>query len=138
MSGRRAGNGPGVADSLQRWAAARWWRATGRPERDRRALYGGATGLRVVCFHGTPPDHLEQVKRIVAWWRSRSPIASLDEVDALFAGAWRSDGSDELLLTFDDGLASHYEAAKWLADVGLPAIFFVVPSLVDRTVAEYV
>jgi peptidoglycan/xylan/chitin deacetylase (PgdA/CDA1 family) len=43
-----------------------------------------------------------------------------------------------LLITLDDGLASNYEAAVWLAQVGIQAAFFIIPSLVDRTVAQFV
>ncbi|MEO6595763.1 MAG: polysaccharide deacetylase family protein [Planctomycetota bacterium] len=42
-----------------------------------------------------------------------------------------------MLITIDDGLASHFEAAKWLAKVGVQAIFFVVPSFVDRSTEQY-
>jgi peptidoglycan/xylan/chitin deacetylase (PgdA/CDA1 family) len=126
-----------MLERLQRWAAAGWWRAVGRVASDRRELYGGATGLRIVTFHETVGGELEQVKQLVGWWRERFPVATPEEADALFAGRWREDDRDRLLVTFDDGLASNHEAARWLAGEGVRAIFFVIPSLVDRTIPEY-
>jgi peptidoglycan/xylan/chitin deacetylase (PgdA/CDA1 family) len=125
------------ARDAARWLAAQLWRGTGRIEQNRTALYGGRTGLRIAVFHGTPPRELERLKRVVEWWRERGPFATPADVDALVAGEWRGD-VDRLLLTFDDGLASNYAAAAWLADVGLQAAFFVIPSFLNRTVAQFV
>lgn len=126
-----------MIDAVKRWAVAHWWRASLRVRRDRDELYGGATGLRIVTFHETRPDELDQVKRIVDWCRDRFPMATAADADDLFAGRWRDGPVDRVLVTFDDGLASNYEAAAWLERVGVAAAFFVVPSLVDRTMAEY-
>ena len=120
----------------QRWVAAQLWRASGRPVTDRELLYDGATGLRIVTFHETPPEQLERLRRIVDWCRTRFPMASPADVDRLVAGRWRT-GPDRVLLTFDDGYESNFEAARWLARIGVSAIFFVVPSLIDRTNQEY-
>jgi hypothetical protein len=120
----------------QRWIAAQLWRASGRPVTDRELLYDGATGLRIVTFHQTPPEQLERLRRIVDWCRTRFPMASPADVDDLFAGRWRA-GPDRLLLTFDDGYESNFETARWLAGIGISAIFFLVPSLIDRTNQEY-
>ncbi len=120
-----------------RWAGAQWWRAAGGVARDRAALYGGATGLRAVCFHETVGRDLDQIKRVVDWCRGRFELATPADADDLFEGRWRPAGRDRMLVTFDDGLASNYEAARWLADAGVQAVFFIVPSLVDRTMEEY-
>jgi peptidoglycan/xylan/chitin deacetylase (PgdA/CDA1 family) len=120
-----------------RWGAAGWWRLAGRVARNRQELYGGAHGLRVVTFHRTGPAELAQLRRLVDWARGRFSMATLADVDRLFDGHPTGAAPDRLLLTFDDGLGSNFEAATWLAGAGIPAIFFVVPSFVDRTVAEY-
>src|SRR5690606_26471532 len=52
-------------------------------------------------------------------------------------GRYADFGRDRLLLTFDDGDASNFQAAVRLAERGLQAIFFVVPSWIDRTVEQY-
>ena len=94
----------------QRWVAAQLWRASGRPVTDRELLYDGATGLRIVTFHETPPEQLERLRRIVDWCGTRFPMASPADVDGLVAGRWRT-GPDRVLLTFDDGYESNFEAA---------------------------
>lgn len=126
-----------MTSRVERWAAAHWWRLSGRVARNRRELYGGAAGLRIVTFHDTGPMELAQLRRLVEWARPRFAMASPADVDALTEGRFPPGGLDRLLLTFDDGLASNFEAARWLAGVGVRAIFFVVPSLLDRHVAEY-
>jgi peptidoglycan/xylan/chitin deacetylase (PgdA/CDA1 family) len=128
----------GPARGALRWAAARVWRASGRIERNRADLYGGGTGLRIAVFHGTPPATLDALRRTVAWWRERWPMAAPADVDDLVAGRWRSADGDRLLVTFDDGLASNYDAAVWLARAGIQAVFFVVPTLLDRTIAQFI
>ena len=125
-----------MMDGAQRWVAAQLWRASGRAVKDRELLYGGATGLRVLTFHATPSDQLAHVRRIVDWCRGRFPMATPADADDIFAGGWRHD-SDRVLLTFDDGYQSNYEVARWLAGLGVAAIFFVVPPLIDRTPEEY-
>jgi peptidoglycan/xylan/chitin deacetylase (PgdA/CDA1 family) len=35
------------------------------------------------------------------------------------------------ILTFDDGTGDHYEAGRWLSEIGLPAVFFVVTGTLD-------
>jgi len=125
-------------DRAMRWAGARWWRANGRADRNRYELYGGATGLRIVTFHGTPPRDLPALSRIVGWCRERFGLATPGDADALVDGRWRTAPLDRVLFTFDDWLASNYEAARWLWSVGVSATFFVVPSLVDRSIGEFV
>jgi peptidoglycan/xylan/chitin deacetylase (PgdA/CDA1 family) len=123
-------------EGAKRWIAAQLWRAAGRAAKDRELLYGGATGLRVLTFHETLPDQMEQLKRIVDFCRSRFRMASPADADGIFAGRW-PDGGDRVLLTFDDGYGSNFAAAQWLASIGVSATFFVVPPLIDRTTDEY-
>ena len=120
-----------------RWVLAEMWRTLDRARRDRALLYGGATGLRIITFHETRGDDLTRLKQIVHWCRSRFTMASPADADSLFAGCWPH-ATDRILVTFDDGWASNFEAAKWLAGIGVSATFFVVPSLIGRTADEYV
>jgi peptidoglycan/xylan/chitin deacetylase (PgdA/CDA1 family) len=126
-----------VFDGPKRWAGAQIWRASGRAARNRATLYGGAGGLRVLTFHHTGPRELAGLARIVDWCRGRLPLASPTDADALFSGRWPHGTGDRLLLTFDDGLASNHQAACWLAARGIHGVFFVVPSLVGRSLEEY-
>jgi len=132
--------GDGVTSPLAsatRWALAELWRTSGRIEADRHLLYQGRSGLRILTFHETEGEEMETFQRIVEWCRSHCSMATPADVDQVAAGRWPHDG-DRVLLTFDDGWASNFEAARWLADRGISAIFFVVPSLVGRDSDEYV
>lgn len=122
--------------SAMRWVLAEMWRTLDRARRDRALLYGGATGLRIITFHETQGDDLTRLKQIVDWCRSRFTMASPADADTLFAGCWPHP-TDRILVTFDDGWESNFEAAKWLAGIGVSATFFVVPSLIGRTADEY-
>lgn len=130
--------GVGPLGAAERWVASQVLRASGRVGRNRGTLYGGQTGLRIVVFHGTAGRELDRMKRVVDWWRESRSIATPDDVDALVAGEWCPGAADSLLVTLDDGLASNYEAAVWLAENGVKAVFFVIPSLLDRTIAQFV
>jgi peptidoglycan/xylan/chitin deacetylase (PgdA/CDA1 family) len=126
-----------MLDYLKRWAGAQWLRTSGRVARDREELYGAATGLRIVAFHETALEELEQVKRLVDWCSRTFEMATPADADALFEGRWRPGPVDRLLDTFDDGLASNHQVARWLADMGIQAIFFLIPSLIDRSLEAY-
>jgi len=120
-----------------RWVLAEVWRTLDRARRDRALLYGGATGLRIITFHETRGDDLRRLQQIVDWCRRRFAMATPEDADAVFAGSWPH-AADRVLVTFDDGWESNYEVARWLADIGLSATFFIVPSLVGRTADEYI
>jgi hypothetical protein len=126
---------PAVASAL-RWVLAELWRTSGRVRRDRVLLYGGRSGLRILTFHETLGDDLKRFQRIVEWCRSRFAMATPADADAIAAGRWPHD-TDRILVTFDDGWESNFEAARWLAGIGVSAIFFVVPSLIGRDGDEY-
>jgi polysaccharide biosynthesis protein PslH len=126
----------GKLAAAARWTAAQAWRTTGRAARDRELLYGGATGLRIVTFHETIGADLEKLKRTVEWCQSRWPMARPEDADAVLDGRWTYD-TDRILVSFDDGWESNFQAAEWLARTGVSAVFFVVPSLIGRTAAEY-
>jgi peptidoglycan/xylan/chitin deacetylase (PgdA/CDA1 family) len=74
---------------------------------------------------------------VVDWWREHAAMAVPADVDDLVAGRWRTEPRDRLLITFDDGLGSNHAAAAWLAGAGVQAVFFVVPSLLDRTIGQF-
>src|SRR5215831_15871008 len=124
-------------EKAKRWILAELWRTSGRARSDRALLYGGARGLRILTFHETRDADLARLKQIVEWCRRRFTMATPADADALFAGKWPHPG-DRILITFDDGWESNFEAAKWLASVGVSAIFFVVPSLLGRSAEEFV
>lgn len=123
---------------VMRWAAAQVWKATGRLGKDREELYGGATGLRAITFHETRDQELAKLRQVVEWCLDAFPMATPAHAAGLFDGSFRPGPRDRMLITFDDGLSSNYEAAVWLERKSVRAIFFVVPSLLDRSMEEYV
>src|SRR5215471_2279404 len=127
---------PPLASSM-RWVLAELWRTSGRVRGDRLLLYGGRSGLRILTFHETRGDDMKRFERIVEWCRSRFAMATPADADEIAAGRWPH-ASDRILVTFDDGWESNFVAARWLASLGVSAIFFVVPSLIGRDAREYV
>jgi hypothetical protein len=127
---------PALSSAL-RWVLAELWRTSGRVRSDRVRLYGGRSGLRILTFHETLGDDMKRFQRIVEWCRSRFAMATPADADEIAAGRWPHD-ADRILVTLDDGWESNFEAARWLADIGVSAIFFVVPSLIGCNADEYV
>ncbi len=125
-----------VAEGILRGLGARVWRASGRAERNRRELYGGATGLRMLTFHEPSPPQLAALKNTVRWVKEHCVLAAPSDVDGLVEGRFTST-RDRVLFTCDDGMATNYEAAAFLEAEGIRATFFVVPSLLDRTIGEF-
>jgi peptidoglycan/xylan/chitin deacetylase (PgdA/CDA1 family) len=89
---------------------------------------------RVIMFHGVdevemPVDVFESNLR---WLAERFHIVSLATmVDGVLKGR-APDPRGELVLTFDDGLANHFDAAyPVLQRLGLPATYFVCPELIE-------
>ncbi|HAI11924.1 MAG TPA: hypothetical protein DCM28_09485 [Phycisphaerales bacterium] len=124
-------------NNLTYWAASKYWQLTNRTDKNRHQFYAGAKGLRIVTFHGTRPAEFADFQTIAQWCIDNFDIATPEDADALFAGEAYNADHDKLLITFDDGWQSNYQAAKWLAERGIKAIFFIVPSLINRTVAEF-
>lgn len=123
-----------VKDYLTRIAASAVWQFSGKPEKNRKALYNGAHGLRILTFHGTPESQFPRFKRIINQVSKTHEFIDPDEVDGILSETL---SADKFLLTFDDGYGSNFLAAKWLTSRGIKAIFFIVPSLIDRTLKEY-
>ncbi|MAX26353.1 MAG: hypothetical protein CMJ19_17815 [Phycisphaeraceae bacterium] len=123
--------------TLTYWAASKYWQLTNRVEKNRQMFYNGAHGLRIVTFHGTNTHEFAQFEQIAQWCISHFDMATPQDADAMFAGQPYKHHHDQLLFTFDDGWQSNYKAAKWLHDRGICATFFIVPSLIDRSVSEF-
>jgi peptidoglycan/xylan/chitin deacetylase (PgdA/CDA1 family) len=123
--------------NLARWLAGHWLGLSGAPERNRERYYGAATGLRILNFHGLTGAEVERFRRVVDYCGTSFDMAAPEDVDAFLEGRLADSPRDRVLLTFDDGYVEHYDAARWLADTGLRATFFVVPSFLGRTVEEY-
>jgi hypothetical protein len=126
-----------MIDTAKRFAAAALMSARRMPQRARDQLYGGKFGLRIMLLHDVPPPDFDRFRRLVDQCLERFELAGPEAVEDLFHGRCNDATSDKLLITFDDGLASNYQAAAHLAKCGVRAIFFVIPSFIDRTMQQY-
>ncbi len=90
---------------------------------------------RVIMFHGVdevemPVGVFEDNLRWLAAHFNIVPLAAM--VDGVLQGR-SPDPRGELVLTFDDGLGNHFDAAyPVLRKLGLPATYFVCPELIER------
>jgi peptidoglycan/xylan/chitin deacetylase (PgdA/CDA1 family) len=80
---------------------------------------------------------MDLLRYIVDYIQSHFEMGTPDDAIALIDGRFESPPHDQLLLTFDDGFASNYDAAVYLNSLGIRAIFFVIPSFVGRSIPEY-
>lgn len=126
-----------MTDSAVRFLAAMGLRSLGRVATDRERLYDGATGLRILVFHDLDRTAFGKFRRLVDWCRDRFTMAAPEDVDALLVGHFEPAPRDKILITFDDGNESNYQAAEWMAQAGIQATFFLVPSFLDRNGAEF-
>jgi peptidoglycan/xylan/chitin deacetylase (PgdA/CDA1 family) len=126
-----------MIDYASRLGTAIWYQFKGLAATNRHTLYGDSNGLRIVCFHDIPVRFFGDFQAMVQWCLDRFEAGTPEDADALVDGRWRPLSRDRILFTFDDGLASHHNAADWLARRGVRAIFFVVPSLLDRSRNEF-
>ncbi len=124
-------------DYAMRLGGALLFRAGRRAASNRQWLAGGATGLRILTFHEIGGRQFSHFRRLIDWCRDRFEVGVPEDCDALIEGRMVPGARDKFLATFDDGLRSHYAAAEWLADQGLRAGFFIVPSWLDRSVGEF-
>jgi peptidoglycan/xylan/chitin deacetylase (PgdA/CDA1 family) len=88
----------------------------------------------VIMFHGVDDVHMpvEAFETNLRWLAARFRVVPLaDIVDGMLAGR-QPDPRGELALTFDDGLANHFNVAyPVLQRLRLPATFFVCPELIE-------
>jgi len=91
-------------------------------------------GYRVIMFHGVGDTHMpvEAFEAGLRWMAERFDVVPLSRVVAGIEQGRVPDARGEVALTFDDGLANHFEQAyPVLRRLGLPASFFVCPDLID-------
>ena len=88
---------------------------------------------RIIMLHGVGPNELEvdAFTEQMTWLAHNFSVVSLS--DLITSVAADSAPSNELALTFDDGLRCHAEvAAPILKRLNLPATFFVCPALIEE------
>lgn len=94
-------------------------------------------GLRMVVLHDTPASSLPHFDRLLDHVAARFDIVGPEAAADLLEGRFTAGRRDALLFTFDDGFASNHAAAERLAARGIRGLFFVMPSLVDRSLDDW-
>ena len=86
--------------------------------------------LIVVNYHGTPDKFFTNFKKQVAFLtRSFKPLKATEI--ASYFNTELSAEKPHILFTFDDGLKNNLKAARYLAEQGISAFFFLVPSFIE-------
>ena len=93
------------------------------------------TGFRALLFHDIADDRLDAFRTFARHARDRWGTIDPDGAAAWLTGdgaAPSQSGPTPCLFTFDDGFASNYRVAREiLKPLGIRALFFVCPALVD-------
>ena len=127
-----------MKNTVRRRCAAAWFQLRRVPQRNRRVLYDGRHGLRILTFHATPAGKVfDRFRRIIEWCGEHLDIVGPEAADALIEGRAETGNRDKILGCFDDGHETNHAAAVWLAERGIRAVFFVVPSFLEHTLAEF-
>ena len=86
---------------------------------------------RILMLHGTPRSEAACLERMLRWLKRTFDVVPLAQV-ARDAAAGDVRFRRQVAITFDDGLRNNVEVAyPILKRLGLPATFFVCPSLID-------
>ncbi len=81
--------------------------------------------IRAVNYHGTPEAHKKNLQRHVEYYKKRYTIFDEVMLEAFLCGALPLNRTG-LILSFDDGLKSHYTvAADVLDSFGIKGFFFI-------------
>lgn len=88
--------------------------------------------VRVVNYHGTPPEHAARFEAQVAWLAAHfAPVTEAALDDFFRTGRWGAP-KPGIIVSFDDGLRSNYAvAAPTLERHGLVGWFFVPVGFID-------
>jgi peptidoglycan/xylan/chitin deacetylase (PgdA/CDA1 family) len=106
-------------------AVAYWSGIAGKEERHSRLA-------AILCFHGTPRHEAAQLERQLRYLRQNFSIVPLGEI-ADNLGEPSELPAPRVALTFDDGLRNNLTVAyPLLKKLGIPATFFICPSLLER------
>ena len=94
-------------------------------------LYLGRRHLRVVNYHDTPTPDLENLDRQLGYFASRFEDVTLCDLEELLASGRWDRVRPGLVMTFDDGLRSNYQASKLLEEHGRTGWFMIPTAFVD-------
>jgi peptidoglycan/xylan/chitin deacetylase (PgdA/CDA1 family) len=95
-----------------------------------------ANELLVVCMHSTPADRLPRFKEIAQDLLQQYKPISPEEVAQYFTNKKSFQNGPYILFTFDDGLKNNLKSAQILAELGVKALYFLVPDFVTASNGE--
>lgn len=88
--------------------------------------------FRILLFHDIPFQKRNDFGRLVSNLAKAGRIITPAEAEAILAGRTVPSGQTPVLLSFDDGFSSNLEVAEdILAPLGVQALFFVCPGLIE-------
>jgi peptidoglycan/xylan/chitin deacetylase (PgdA/CDA1 family) len=91
--------------------------------------------IRAVNYHGIPRESAETFEQHLQYYVEHYQPIGVRELTAFLKGEWKPRGKPGLIISFDDGLRSHYEvAAPLLERYGFPGWFFVPEALLSMPV----
>jgi len=94
-------------------------------------------GFRILLLHDVPAAQRPALARILGDLAAAGRLITPAEAEALLAGAPPPPGPAPVLVSFDDGFASNRIVAETiLAPLGIRALLFVCPGLIDLPPAE--
>jgi peptidoglycan/xylan/chitin deacetylase (PgdA/CDA1 family) len=86
---------------------------------------------RILMYHGTPSENTQAIAAQLRYLMRHFSIVPLESVVQRLAGGARS-GTNEIVLTFDDGLRNNLTVVyPILRELRAPATFFVCPGLIE-------
>lgn len=86
--------------------------------------------LIVLNYHGTQKKFFSSFQQQITRLQKRYTFISPAQLDDYFANKLSLD-RPAALISFDDGIRSNLDAAEWLEQQNIRAIFFVVPGFID-------
>jgi peptidoglycan/xylan/chitin deacetylase (PgdA/CDA1 family) len=97
----------------------------------RRQVARSSPFIRIVNYHDVPPCDAANFERHLQFYKRRFVSAERRDLEELLAGRWRHDRPG-FMITFDDGLKSHFEvAAPLLEKHGFTGWFFTPTEFLD-------
>jgi peptidoglycan/xylan/chitin deacetylase (PgdA/CDA1 family) len=91
----------------------------------------------MLVFHQVFPEHRERFEQLIRWCKQTFEMAGPEDADKLVDGKFEPGQRDKLLITLDDGFSNNYDVGRWLAERGIRATFFVIPSYLDCSTDEF-
>ena len=95
-----------------------------------------------LCYHYIKPKvnsfprilgiEISEFKNQLKMLKQNYSVISPKDVLEFYHGSGNLNEKKNILLTFDDGLSDHYEAAKILYELNIKAIFFIPTCIIDK------